>query len=78
MVSMEIDREAATTEQDQAIEARLDGKHLLIEAEDEIELRCGKGSITIRKDGKIVVKGTHILSRASGPHRIKGGNVSIN
>ena len=76
MVSMEIE-----TKEDQPklpVEARLDGKRIVLEADDEIELRCGKGSITIRKDGKIVVKGTNLLSRSSGPHRIKGGNVAIN
>ena len=59
-------------------EARLDGRRVVLEAQDEIQLKCGKGSITIKRDGKIVVKGTHLLSRATGPHRIKGGNVTIN
>ena len=59
-------------------ELRIDGKRLVIEADDEIELKCGQGSITIRKDGKIVLKGTNLLSRSSGPNRIKGGSVSLN
>lgn len=59
-------------------ELRIDGKRLVIEADDEIELKCGQGSITIRKDGKIVVKGTNVLSRSSGPNRIKGGSISLN
>ncbi len=67
------DEQAATTQ-----EARVDGKRVVIEAEEEIELKCGQGSITIRKDGKIVVKGTHLLSRSSGPNRIKGGSISLN
>ena len=46
--------------------------------EKEIVLECGEGSITIRKDGKIVIKGTHLLSRAAGVNRIKGGQVNIN
>ena len=76
LVSMEI--EPQTLQNQPSIEARLDGKRIVLEADDEIELKCGKGSITIRKDGKIVVKGTNLLSRSSGPHRIKGGNVAIN
>jgi hypothetical protein len=49
-----------------------------LEAQEEIVLKCGEGSITLRKDGKIIIKGTHLLSRASGPNRIKGGSVQIN
>ncbi len=59
-------------------EARVDGNRVTIEAENEIVLKCGSGSITIRKDGKIVIKGTHLVSRSSGPHRIKGARVDIN
>lgn len=58
--------------------AVIDGKRLTLEAEEEIVLKCGEGSITLRKDGKIIIKGTHLLSRASGPNRIKGGSVQIN
>jgi hypothetical protein len=58
--------------------AVIDGKRLSLEAQEEIILKCGEGSITLRKDGKIIIKGTHLLSRASGPNRIKGGSVQIN
>ena|ERR1051325_58603 len=58
--------------------AVIDGKRLTLEAQEEIILKCGEGSITLRKDGKIIIKGTHLLSRASGPNRIKGGSVQIN
>lgn len=59
-------------------EVVVDGKRVVIEAQEEIELKCGQGSITIRKDGKIVVKGTNLLSRSSGPNRIKGGSINLN
>ena len=59
-------------------EALVDGKRVTLEAKEEVVLKCGKGSITIRKDGKIVIRGTHLLSRSSGPQRIKGSSVSIN
>ncbi len=62
----------------QTREILLDGKRITIEAEEEVVLKCGPGSITLRKDGKIVIKGTHLLSRSSGPNRIKGGSVNIN
>ena len=74
-----VEMTAATKETpDRKQELRIDGKRVVIEADDEIELKCGQGSITIRKDGKIVVKGTHVLSHATGPNRIRGGSVSLN
>lgn len=51
---------------------------VLIEALAEMVFKCGAGSLTLRKDGKIVLRGTHLLSRSSGPIRIKGGHVEIN
>ncbi len=61
-----------------ADEVLLDGKRITLDAEDEVVIRCGKGSITLRKDGKIVINGTHIVSRSAGPHKIKGASVNIN
>ena len=52
--------------------------HVLVEALAELVLKCGASSITLRKDGKVVLRGTHLLSRSSGPVRIKGGHVEIN
>lgn len=59
-------------------EVVVDGKRLVLKAAEEIELRCGQGSVTIRADGRVVVRGTRVLSRASGTNRIRGGNVQIN
>jgi len=49
-----------------------------IVAEDSLELRCGKSSIVLYRDGRIVVKGTRVTSRASGENKIRGSSVSIN
>lgn len=49
-----------------------------IEARRELELRCGKSSVTLRQDGKIEFRGTDIVSRATRRNRIKGGSVAIN
>ncbi|MCS6326163.1 MAG: hypothetical protein H8K06_03605 [Nitrospira sp.] len=68
----------AADETERPKEMVIDGERLIIEGKEEIVLRCGSGSITLRKDGKIVIRGAHILSRSSGPHRIQGGSVSIN
>jgi len=41
-------------------------------------LRCGKASVVLRKDGRVTVKGTHIVSASTGPHKIKGASVELN
>lgn len=58
--------------------ATIDGEHIDLAAEKEITLRCGKASIALTADGKIVIKGAQLLSAASGVHRIRGGTVQIN
>ncbi len=60
------------------LEARVDGKRVVIEGRDEVELRCGKASITLRRDGRVEVRGVRLKSEASGLHRIRGGKVEIN
>ena len=60
------------------VEARLDGRRVVLEGRDEIVLRCGSASITLTRDGKLVVKGAYVESRATGVNRIKGGAVKIN
>ena len=60
------------------LSVRADGREVSIEAADRIELRCGEASLTLRRDGKVEIRGTHILSRSSGPNRVKGGSVDIN
>jgi len=53
-------------------------QNVKISAEEKIELKCGRSSLTMKKDGKIVIKGDALTSRARGVHKIKGGAVSIN
>jgi len=59
-------------------EAVVDGERVVIRGQEEIVLECGRSSITLRRDGKIVLRGTDILTVASGVQRIKGGKVQIN
>jgi hypothetical protein len=60
------------------IAAVVEHNRVNIKAEDEIHLTCGESQIILRKDGKIIVKGKNILSRAKEKNKIKGGSVSIN
>lgn len=62
----------------QDVQVRADGKRTVVEARHEIELKCGAGSILLKRNGKIIIKGNEVISRASGANKIKGGSVSIN
>lgn len=60
------------------LDARVDGRQVVVHGTDEILLECGASSILLRKDGKIILKGAQIVSRASGRHKIRGASVQIN
>lgn len=62
----------------QVIEVDVDGRRVRVVAKDEIVLECGKASITLRRNGRIVIKGTYIETCSEGTNRIKGGQVRIN
>ena len=49
-----------------------------MQAGKELVLKCGPASITLTKDGRIVIRGADVLTRSSGSNRIKGGSVHIN
>jgi hypothetical protein len=63
---------------DRPREGIVDGHKIVFDAREEIVLHCGKSSVTLRKDGKIVIKGAQIVSRASSLNKIKGAAVKIN
>ena len=56
----------------------LDGKNLDFSAQESITLRCGESSITLNRNGKIVIRGIHVVSHAAGINRIRGGSVQLN
>ncbi|MFT4538702.1 MAG: hypothetical protein ACI841_004909 [Planctomycetota bacterium] len=49
-----------------------------LEAGKEFVIQCGKSKIALRADGRIEIRGGHLISRSSGPNKIKGGSVFIN
>jgi hypothetical protein len=59
-------------------EALIDNERIVIEAEQEIELRCGEAAIILTRDGRILLRGSDITSHASTTQRIRGGSVQIN
>jgi uncharacterized protein (DUF2345 family) len=50
----------------------------VVEARHSLTLRCGKSSITLHANGKIVLRGEYILSDADGINRIAGGQIELN
>ncbi len=59
-------------------EATIDGSRLCIGAKDEVVIQCGKASITLRRNGRLIIRGTHVETNSSGTNRIKGGLVRVN
>lgn len=60
------------------IEADVDGKRVRVTAQDEIVLQCGAASVTLRRNGRVVIRGTYVETHSDGTNRIKGGQVQIN
>lgn len=51
---------------------------LVFQADREIILRCGEASLTLTREGKVLVKGAYISTHATGTQRIKGAVIQIN
>jgi hypothetical protein len=58
--------------------ATIHERELVFEADRQITLRCGKSSMTLTRDGRIVICGKDLLSRASSVNRIRGGVIQLN
>jgi hypothetical protein len=61
-----------------ATEVRVDGKRVVLEGTEEVTLKCGDASITLRRDGKVILRGAYVETTAKGVNRIRGGSVKIN
>jgi uncharacterized protein (DUF2345 family) len=55
-----------------------DDERVTIEAGREIVLRCGDAAITLTRAGKVIIKGSYVVSRSTGYNKIKGAAVDIN
>jgi hypothetical protein len=58
--------------------ARVDGRRVVIEGKEEVVLQCGRASLTLRRDGRIVLHGVNVVSQADQVHKVRGGKVQIN
>lgn len=55
-----------------------DGERVRVTARERIELRVGKASIILEKDGRITIRGSYVTSHASATNRVRGGSVQLN
>lgn len=62
----------------QVVEADVDGKRVRIVGHDEIVLECGAASITLRRNGRVIIRGVYVETDSTGTNRIKGAAVRIN
>ena len=69
---------AVPAERPTVVEADVDGKRVRVTAQDEIVLECGPASVTLRRNGRVIIRGTYVETRSEGTNRIKGGQVQIN
>lgn len=67
-----------TGEQPRPSEVLIDRERVVLEAAEEIELRCGEAAIVLHADGRIQLRGTYITSHATATQRIVGGSVHVN
>jgi hypothetical protein len=68
----------APSAEESTLDVEIDGETLTLSAHKKITLRCGKASIVLNADGSIEIRGTELLSRASGQNAIRGASVSLN
>lgn len=60
------------------VQVDADGQRLVVTAQQQLVLRCGKASITLTQAGKVLIEGSYVLSRSTGVNRVKGGSVQLN
>lgn len=60
------------------VEVDVDGHRVVVSAKEQLQLRCGKASITLTSAGKVLIEGSYLLSRSTGVNRVKGGSVQLN
>ena len=53
-------------------------QRISLDAAGSIEIACGRSAIVLHEDGKIVLSGEYIISRARRTNRLEGGAVQIN
>jgi hypothetical protein len=61
-----------------SVDVELLGRRVTLEASEQLEIRCSRGSVCIDEEGNVTLRGKELLSRASHANRIKGGIIGFN
>ncbi|HXD18653.1 MAG TPA: DUF6484 domain-containing protein [Vicinamibacterales bacterium] len=69
---------SGTIRRDSRDNVTVDGSTLELVGRECVVLSCGKSSIALYADGRVVIKGTRLLSRASESNKIKGATIALN
>lgn len=57
---------------------RMDEQRVVLEAHTELVLTCGQASITLQPDGRVIIRGSDIISHAKGMNRMRGAAIQLN
>ena len=60
------------------LEVLVDGETIRLEAKEKILLRCGKASLELRQDGRVVISGVYVIAKSRGPVKLKGATIALN
>lgn len=60
------------------LELTVDGETVRIEADQQLELRCGRSKLLLRRDGRVVLSGSYVISKSTGPNKLKGATIALN
>lgn len=67
---------ALQTSGETTVRQEVDALH--VRAEHAIELHCGKASLRLTSSGRVELRGTTVVSHATGLNRIRGASVKLN
>ncbi|MCF7918859.1 MAG: hypothetical protein K9N06_02975 [Candidatus Cloacimonetes bacterium] len=67
-----------TKEEEETEELVIKKKSVKIDVYKDIELNNGKGSVSIKSDGKVIVKGENVTTRARRINKIRGAAIELN
>ena len=56
----------------------MEAESIVFTGKKEIVLRCGPATVTLTRDGKVILRGAYVETQSTGVNRIKGGCVKIN
>ena len=67
-----------TLESAMPVERLLRAPRVKVVAEEHLELSCGKSSMRLDREGRLVLRAEDVVSRGVRSNKVKGGAVSIN